>query len=151
MLAASLNASCAAGPRTRGRSSGDGTPCAVLDMFSLRKLSRQLTGRTSTDDGAPNGCPPLPMSCDCLTAIPRLYPQYPAESAKSGFAFLTPSRPENKTAGNERDRSGTKRNEPAGQNAYCLVERRVRFPAAPPFELRKCKRIRATSAPRQHI
>jgi hypothetical protein len=44
---------------------------------------------------------------------------------------LTPSRPENKPAGNERYFAGMKRNETAAQNPKCLVERRVRFPAAP--------------------
>ncbi|MGO9041566.1 MAG: hypothetical protein ACLQIK_07975 [Mycobacterium sp.] len=42
---------------------------------------------------------------------------------------MTPSRLENETAGNERDRAGTKRNETAAQKANCLIEARVRFPA----------------------
>jgi hypothetical protein len=45
--------------------------------------------------------------------------------------LLTPSRPENETAGNERERIGPKRNEPPAQKAKAQVERRVRFPAAP--------------------
>src|SRR5262249_13795791 len=45
--------------------------------------------------------------------------------------LLAPSRPEKETAGNERAWAGTRRNEPAAQEAYCLVERRDRFPAAP--------------------
>jgi hypothetical protein len=46
--------------------------------------------------------------------------------------LLTPSRPENETAGNGRDRIGTRRSKTAVQRAYAQVERRVRFPAAPP-------------------
>jgi hypothetical protein len=45
---------------------------------------------------------------------------------------LTPSRPENETPGNERDGTGSRRNETAAQKANCLGNKRVRFPAAPP-------------------
>jgi hypothetical protein len=48
-----------------------------------------------------------------------------------GSYVLTASRPENETAGNERDRTVPKRNEAAAQKAYALVDARVRFPAAP--------------------
>ena len=48
-------------------------------------------------------------------------------------ALLTPSRPENETAGNERDWTGTRRNETAVQNAFCMVKAGVRVPLAPPL------------------
>ena len=51
---------------------------------------------------------------------------------RSTRLLLTPSRPENETAGNGRDRIGTRRSKTAVQRAYAQVERRVRFPAAPP-------------------
>jgi hypothetical protein len=47
------------------------------------------------------------------------------------WLLLTASRRENETAGNEADRIGTTRNEPAAQTAKALVDRQVRFPAAP--------------------
>ena len=49
-----------------------------------------------------------------------------------GDRLLTPSRLEKKTAGNQRERIRTSRNEPAAQMAKALVDRQVRFPAAPP-------------------
>ena len=45
--------------------------------------------------------------------------------------LLTPSRPENKTAGNERDWIRTRRSEPAVQTAFPQVEGGVRIPLAP--------------------
>ena len=52
-----------------------------------------------------------------------------------GDRLLTPSRLEKKTAINQRERIGTSRSEPAAQTAKALVDRQVRFPAAPQ---RKC-------------
>ena len=51
-------------------------------------------------------------------------------------ALLTPSRPENITAGNERHWNGTNRNESAGKPMFCLVKAGVRVPLAPPEETR---------------
>ena len=48
------------------------------------------------------------------------------------LSVLTPSRPENNPAGNERERIGARCSEGAARSAYCLVEHRVQFPAAPP-------------------
>jgi len=45
--------------------------------------------------------------------------------------LLTPSRLENETAGTERERIGTKRNESPAHTAKAQVEHRVRLPAAP--------------------
>jgi hypothetical protein len=45
--------------------------------------------------------------------------------------LLTPSRPETESAGNERGRTGTRRNESAGHLPKALIGRQVRFPAAP--------------------
>jgi hypothetical protein len=47
------------------------------------------------------------------------------------YLALTASRPELKTAGNGSERIGTRRSKPAVRTALCLVEKRVRFPAAP--------------------
>jgi hypothetical protein len=46
--------------------------------------------------------------------------------------LLTPSRPQNETAGDERERSGTRWSEPAGHAEFPLVEAGVRIPLAPP-------------------
>jgi hypothetical protein len=46
--------------------------------------------------------------------------------------LLTASRPDSKSAGNGAERIAARRDEPAGHRALCLVETRVRFPAAPP-------------------
>ena len=43
--------------------------------------------------------------------------------------LLTPSRPDNETAGNEQD--WAKRNETAGEPAFCLVRAGFRIPLAP--------------------
>ena len=63
---------------------------------------------------------------------------------------LTPSRPENETASNERDRVGTRRSEPAAQRAKALVGQRDRFPAAPQ-KTRWSTHILLTCVAHQHI
>ena len=48
------------------------------------------------------------------------------------FELLTASRPDSKSAGNGSERIGSRCHESAAHTALCLVEKRVRFPAAPP-------------------
>jgi hypothetical protein len=70
------------------------------------------------------------------TALFARTPRQPAAAARNQsrtrpWPLLTASRPENELAGNERERTGTRRNESAVGEVKALVERRVRFPAAP--------------------
>jgi hypothetical protein len=50
---------------------------------------------------------------------------------------LTASRPENETAGNESERTGPMRSEPAPRTVFPQVDKRVRFPAAPQLDQRE--------------
>jgi hypothetical protein len=110
-----------AGPQTSGRHDlvdafqlpDTLTPLHLHTRYEERLFDLELFASVSAELG------------DQILGPPGTFP--PA----GNHSLLTPSRPENEAAGNERDWAGTRRNETAAQKANCLVDKRIRFPAAP--------------------
>ena len=107
----------------------DMTPAQVALSWAVQRGTALLTTSTKPQRIAENfEISPLPEEAmsemrNSITTNIRF--NTVVHSGVPGFippALLTPSRPENKTIGNERERAGTRRSESAGEPAFCLVK-----------------------------
>ena len=127
-----IGALAATGTRPRATHRDQANLAEIPPGWRAPDRSRSVVGicRAATADETPGGKEGASPTL-LLIAGPGGGPG--SDKAEPRVLLLTPSRPENKTAGNERNRIGMRRSEPAGEPAFCLVKAGVQVPLRPPL------------------